>query len=119
MKEPLRATRLSVAPGNIPSAIKTQSNQIPKQILFEEQHAADLESLKDEFGLITSATTTPGLLKGMLNAFYMRSVNVLPQRFGVDANAGIMMPSRAYTTLFTNGSAYGTREGLWVIPILA
>ena len=47
---------------------------------------ANPESLKDEFGLLTSAITTPGLLKATLNALYVRSVDVLPQRFGVDNN---------------------------------
>ena len=55
--------------------------------LFEEQHVANLESLKDEFGLLTSATTTLGLLKAMLSALYMRRVDGLPQKFGVDVNA--------------------------------
>ena len=63
------------------------SNQINKQILFEEQYVGNLESPKDEFGLLTSATTTPGLLKAMLNALYMQSVDVLPQQFGINANA--------------------------------
>ena len=48
---------------------------------------ANLESLKDEFGLLTSATTTPGLLKARLNALYMQNVGAPPQKFGVDVNA--------------------------------
>ena len=52
--------------------------------MFDEQHLAKLESMKDEFGLLTSATATPGLLKAMLNALYMQSVDVLPRKFGVD-----------------------------------
>ena len=87
LKEPLRATRLSAPSGNVSSAITKLFNQIHKQILFKEQHVVNLEFLKDEFGLLTSATTTPGLLKAMLNALHMRSVDVLPQKFGVDVNA--------------------------------
>ena len=87
LKEPLRATRLSAPSGIISSAITKRSNQIHKQIIFEEQNVANLESLKDEFGLLTLATTTPGLLKAVLNALYMRSADVLPQKFGVDVNA--------------------------------
>ena len=89
LKEPLRATRLSAPSGIISSAITKLSNQIHEQILFEEQHVSNLGSLKDEFGLLTSATTTPGLLKAMLNVLYVRSVDVhaIPQRFGADVNA--------------------------------
>ena len=53
LKEPLRATRLSAPSGHISSAITKLSSQIHKQILFEEPHVANLESLKGEFGLLT------------------------------------------------------------------
>ena len=42
-----------------------------------------LESLKDEFGLLTSATTAPGLLKCFLNALYVRKVDVIPVQLGL------------------------------------
>ena len=69
------------------SAITKLSNQIHKQILFEEQYAAILEALKGEFGLLTSATTTPGLRKAALSVLYVRNADVIPQAFGADSNA--------------------------------
>ena len=51
------------ATGAVSWAIAKLSNQIHKQILFEEQHVSNLQSLKGKFGLMTSATTTAGLLK--------------------------------------------------------
>ena len=87
LKQPLRATRLSAPSGAVHSAITKLSNQTHKQILFEEQYVASLESLKDKFGRLTSATTTPGLLKAMLNALCVQRVDVLPHTLGVDVNA--------------------------------
>ena len=44
---------------------------------------ASLESLKDEFGIGTTAATTPGLLKAFLNVLYVRAVDVVPDEIGV------------------------------------
>ena len=61
-KEPLRATKPS---GRVPapsgaraSAITELSNRAHREVLNDEGHVACLESLKDEVGLLTSATTT-------------------------------------------------------------
>ena len=112
LKEPLQATRLSAPSGHMSLAITKLSNQIHTHILLEEQYVANLESRKDEFGLCTLATTTPDLLKDMLNASYVRSVDVLPPKFGIDVNAYIIVRSRDATTLYNTVSAYGTRAGL-------
>ena len=52
--------------------------------MYDETHVACLESLKDEFGLLTSATTAPELLKCFLNALYVREVVVLPLNLGLE-----------------------------------
>ena len=48
---------------------------INDEVLNNETHVACLESVKDESGLLTSATTAPGLLKCFLNALYVREVD--------------------------------------------
>ena len=67
-KEALHATKLLAPSGTHASAITRLSNRVHKEVLYDESHVACLESLKDEFGLLTSATTAPGLLKCFLNA---------------------------------------------------
>ena len=58
-----------------------------REVLNDESYdnviVACLESLKDEFGLLTSATTAPGLLKCFLNALYVRKVDVIPMQLGL------------------------------------
>ena len=44
---------------------------------------ANLESLKDEFGIGTTAATTPGLMKAFLNVLYVQAVDVVPEQLGV------------------------------------
>ena len=58
---------------------------IHRQVLNDERHdiVANLESLKDEFGIGTTAATTPGLLKAFLNVLYVRAVDVVPDGLGV------------------------------------
>ena len=46
-------------------------------------HVSNLESLKDEFGISTTAATTPGLLKAILNCLYVRGIDVTPRDLGV------------------------------------
>ena len=84
-KEPLRATKLMAPSGIHASAITRLSNRIHKEVLNDKSHVACLEYLKDEFGLLTSATTLPGLLKCFLKAlYYVRQVDVLPMQLGLE-----------------------------------
>ena len=55
-KEALRATKLVAPSGAHASAITRLSNCVRKEVLYDESHVACLESLKGEFGLLTSAT---------------------------------------------------------------
>ena len=82
-KETLHGTRLNAPMGPIASGITKLANLIHRQVLSEERHVASLESLKDEFGIGTTAATTPGLLKAFLNVLYVRTVDVLPEDIGV------------------------------------
>ena len=68
-KGALHATKLLAPSGAHASAITRLSNRAHK-VLYDESLVACLESLKGEFGLLTSATTAPGLLKCFLNALY-------------------------------------------------
>ena len=52
--------------GPIASGITKLANLVHRQVLSDERHVADLESLKDEFGIGTTAATTPGLLKAII-----------------------------------------------------
>jgi len=59
-KDPITAARTTQQlhrPGN------TQANEVHKDMLPGDSHVTAMESIKDEFGLKASATTTPGLLK--------------------------------------------------------
>ena len=67
----------------IASRITKLANLVHRQVLSDERHVANLESLKDEFGIGTTAATTPGLLKAFLNVLYVREVVVIPQELGV------------------------------------
>ena len=62
------------------------SNRIHKQVMYDETHgiAACLESRKDEFEILPSATTAPGLLKCFLNALYGREVDVILLKLGLE-----------------------------------
>ena len=82
-KEALRATKLQAPSGAHASAIMKLSNRVHKEVLYDESHVACLESLKDEFGFLTSTTTAPGLLKCFLNALHVRKVDVIPLQLGL------------------------------------
>ena len=82
-KETLHGTRLNAPMGPIASGITKLANLIHRQVLSDERHVANLESLKDEFGIGTTAATTPGLLKAFLNVLYVRAVDVVPNELGV------------------------------------
>ena len=69
-KERFHETKLNAPNGPICSGITKLSNLIHRQILSDEMHVSNLESLKDEFGISTTAATTPGLLKAILNCLY-------------------------------------------------
>ena len=82
-KEVLHGTRLNAPMGPIASGITKLSNLVYKQVLSDERHVANLESLKGEFGIGTTAATTPGLLKAFMNVLYVREVDVIPQQLGI------------------------------------
>ena len=79
----MHGTRLDVRMGLIASGIEKLANLVHRQVLGDERHVANLESLKDEFGIGTTAATTPELLKAFLNAWYVRTVDVVPEQLGV------------------------------------
>ena len=79
-KEVLHGTRLNASMGPIASGITKLANLVHKQVLCDERHVANLESLKDEFGIGTTAATSPGLLKAFMNVLYVREVAVIPQQ---------------------------------------
>ena len=83
-KEPIRATKLTAPSGTHASAITMLPNHVHKEVLYDETHVACLGSLKAEFGLLTSATTAPGLLKCFLNALYVQEVDVPPLELGLE-----------------------------------
>ena len=82
------ATKLAALPGPHASAITKLSNRAQKVVLNNKGHVACLEALKGEFGdrlmASASATTTPRLLKAFLNALYVREVDVLPPKLGLE-----------------------------------
>ena len=84
-KAALRATKLQAPSGAHASAITNSklSDRVHKEVLYDESYVACLESLKDEFDLLTSATTAPGLLQCFLNALYVRKVDVIPMHLGL------------------------------------
>ena len=69
--------------GPIASGIAKLANLVHRQMPSDKRHVANLESLKDEFGIGTTADTTPGLLKAFLNVLYVRAVDVVPEQLGV------------------------------------
>ena len=50
------------------------ANEVHKDVLPGDSHVTAMESIKGEFGLKMSATTTPGLLKVMFAAIACRNV---------------------------------------------
>ena len=78
----MHGTKLDAPMGPIASGITKLANLVHRQVLSDERHVANLESLKDEFGIGTTAATAPGLLKASFNALYVRAVVVVPQQLG-------------------------------------
>ena len=81
----LHGTRLNAPMGPIASGILCMklANLVHRQVLSDERHAANPESLKGEFGIGTAASTTLGLLKAFINVLYVRAVDVVPEQSGV------------------------------------
>ena len=82
-KEVLHGTRLNAPMGPIASGITNLTDLVFRQVLSDERHVANLESLQDDFGIGTTAATTPGLLKAFLNVLYVQAVDVVPDQLGV------------------------------------
>ena len=82
-KEILHGTRLNAPMGPVASGITKLANLVHRQMLSDERHVANPESLKDEFGIGATAATTPGRLKVSMNVLYVRHAVVLPQQPGV------------------------------------
>ena len=65
--------------GPIASGITKLANLVHRQVLSDERHVANLESLKDEFGIGTTAATTPGPLNAFMNVLWGRAAEALRQ----------------------------------------
>ena len=80
-RSPTRATKLTAPLGPHASSITKLSNCFHKEVLYDEVHdiVACLESLKDEFRLLTLATTAQchGLRKSFFNSLYAQEVDVI------------------------------------------
>ena len=61
------------------------ANEVHRDVLPGDSHVAAMESLKGEFGLRTSATTTPGLLRVMFVAMANRKIRVQRRLLGLGA----------------------------------
>ena len=59
------------------------ANEVQKDVLPYDSHVTVMEAIKDEFGLRTSATTTPGLLKVMFAAIACRKVRMQRRSLGL------------------------------------
>ena len=69
---------------NIDAICQRMANEVHKGVLPGDSHVTAMESIKDEFGLKMSATTTPGLLKVMFAAIASRNVRVQRRILGLD-----------------------------------
>ena len=68
---------------NINAICQRMANEVHKDVLPGDSHVTAMESIKDEFGLKTSATTTPGLLKVVFAAIASRNVRVQRRLLGL------------------------------------
>ena len=59
------------------------ANEVHRDVLPGDSHVTAMESFKDEIGLKTSATTTPGLLKVMFVAMASRKIRVQRRLRGI------------------------------------
>ena len=72
------------------------ANEVHRDVLPGDSHVTAMEPFKDEFGLWTSATTTPGLLKVTFVAMASQKIRV--------------------ALYFTEASGLALRLGLWQEP---
>ena len=70
---------------NINAICQKMTNEVHKDVLPGDSHdiVTAIESIKDEFGVKTSAATAPGLLKVMLLAMTSRNVRVKRRLLGL------------------------------------
>ena len=66
-------------PSNTNALCQRMANKVHRDVMPGDSHATAMDSFKDEFGLRTSATTTPGLLKVMFIAMAGRKIRVQRQ----------------------------------------
>ena len=64
------------------------ANEAHKDVLPGDGHATAMEAIKGEFGLRTSATTTPGLLKIMFAAIACRKIRMQRRLIGLGTAQG-------------------------------
>ena len=72
-------------PPNINALCQRMANEVHRDVLPGDSHVTAMRSFKDEFGLKTSATTTPGLLKVMFVAMASRKIRVQRRLLGLGA----------------------------------
>ena len=68
---------------NINAIYQRMANEVHKDALPGDDHVTAMEPIKDEFGLKTSATMTPGLLKVLFLAMASRNVRVQRRLLGL------------------------------------
>ena len=71
----LKSATFTVEP-NINAICQRMANEVHKDVLPGDSHVTAMKSIKYEFGLKTSATTTPGLLKVLFLAMVSWHVQV-------------------------------------------
>ena len=59
------------------------ANEVHKDVLPGDSHVTAMEALKDEFGVRTSATTTPGVLKIMFVTIACRKIRMQRRLLGL------------------------------------
>ena len=64
------------------------ANEVHKDVLPCDSHATAMEAIKDKFGLSTSATTTPGLLKIMFADIACRKIRMQRRLLGLGTARG-------------------------------
>ena len=75
----LKSATFTVTP-DINAICQRMANEVHRDVLPGDSHVTATESIKDEFGLRTSATTPPGLLKVMFLAIDQASRSARVQR---------------------------------------
>ena len=70
---------------NVNALCQRMANEVHKDVLPGDSHniVTAMEAIKHEFGLKTSATTTPGLLKVMFSAIASRKVRIQRRLLGL------------------------------------